>query len=399
MKTAEQSNLSKSAWRETTIGSEFYPVSDSFDFNGKTQVHFLNTGDILDGKLLHNDSSTVSTLPGQAKKSFKKGDILYSEIRPENKRFMLVDFDASNSVASTKLMVLRTKDTIDKKFAYQVITAPETVREFHARAEARSGTFPQITFEAISDFRFLLPPLPEQKEIAAVLSSLDDKIELLRAQNKTLEGMAQALFNQWFVKFDFPDANGRPYRSSGGKMVDSELGEIPAGWRVGKLNEIADIDWGNTDITKSSYVPNGKYLAVSAAGGDGRINHKEYDYGALVVSAIGEYCGRLFMPTEDFTAIKNTLVVKSKTTKTSYFEYLGLQNWELQKRGAAQPFISKGDTEGLQITIPHAEAYNDFATLVSPIFEKIKNNVLAANTLTLSRNALLPKLMKGKILV
>jgi type I restriction enzyme S subunit len=218
-------------WKGTNIGSEFYPVSDTFDFKDKSEVHFLNTGDILDGKLLHHNLSAVNSLPGQAKKSFQKGDILYSEIRPANKRFMLVEFDASNSVASTKLMVLRTRATIDKKFAYQFITAPETIKEFQVMAETRSGTFPQITFEAISNFKFLLPPLPEQKEIAAVLSSLDDKIELLRAENKTLEGMAQALFKQWFVKFDFPDAQGRPYRSSGGKMLPSSLGPIPNGGR------------------------------------------------------------------------------------------------------------------------------------------------------------------------
>lgn len=97
----------------TTLGEVAFPVSDTFNFSNKDKVHFLNTGDILEGKLLHNDLSMVKTLPGQAKKSFKINDILYSEIRPANKRYMLVDFDSSNSVASTKLMVLRTKENID----------------------------------------------------------------------------------------------------------------------------------------------------------------------------------------------------------------------------------------------------------------------------------------------
>jgi type I restriction enzyme S subunit len=96
----------------------------------------------------------------------------------------------------------------------------------------------------IYEFKFTLPPLTTQTDIAEILSSLDDKIELNNQINRELEALAQALFNQWFVDFEFTDENGVPYQSSGGEMVASELGEIPLGWKVGTLDEVLDIKYG-----------------------------------------------------------------------------------------------------------------------------------------------------------
>jgi type I restriction enzyme M protein len=189
-----------------------------------------------------------------------------------------------------------------------------------------------------------------------------------------LEKLARDLFYQWFIDFNFPDTKYKPYKENGGKMVNTDSGEIPVGWRIGQLSEIAKIDWGNTSITKKSYVENGKYLGVSAAGCDGRMEHKEYDFGTVVISAIGEYCGRTYLPLEDFTAIKNTLVVKQLNEPFSYFAYLGLSFWKIERRGAAQPFISKGDTEKMQIVIPPKEIFDAFNKVINPIFQKIKNN-------------------------
>lgn len=116
---ADQTTTIPKGWKITTLGEVLFPVSDTFNFNCVDKVHFLNTGDILEGKLLHNNSVPTKTLPGQAKKKFKPNDILYSEIRPANKRYMLVNFDSSNSVASTKLMVLRTKENVEVVYIYK----------------------------------------------------------------------------------------------------------------------------------------------------------------------------------------------------------------------------------------------------------------------------------------
>ncbi len=88
-------------------------------------------------------------------------------------------------------------------------------------------------------FKISIPPLNEQRAIANILGTLDNKIDVNRQMNSTLEQIAQALFKRWFIDFEFPDENGNPYRSSGGRMVDSELGEIPEGWGVGTLGDMA----------------------------------------------------------------------------------------------------------------------------------------------------------------
>ncbi|MDO9312907.1 MAG: restriction endonuclease subunit S, partial [Nitrosomonas sp.] len=189
-----------SEWQECTLGEFVESVSETYKFKSKEQVVFLNTSDILFGKVtnrLHQDSSN---LPGQAKKRIKKGDFLFSEIRPANGRYGVIDFNAENYVVSTKLMVLRCNNGINRDYFRIFLTSKEQLDYLQLLAEDRSGTFPQITFDHISNLNISLPPLPEQKTIASVISSLDDKIDLLNRQNKTLETMAETLFRQWFVE-------------------------------------------------------------------------------------------------------------------------------------------------------------------------------------------------------
>lgn len=142
-------------------------ISDSFDFSDKDKVVFLNTGDILEGKFLHSNFSNVDLLPGQAKKSIKQNDILYSEIRPINKHFALVNFEnIDNYVVSTKLMVLRkVNNAYDINFIYQYLKSDKVINELQSMAESRSGTFPQITFEQLSTVEIPEISLNDQQHI------------------------------------------------------------------------------------------------------------------------------------------------------------------------------------------------------------------------------------------
>lgn len=126
-------------------------------------------------------------------------------------------------------------------------------------------------------------------------------------------------------------------------------------WREVSLEQICEVDWGNTKLTKSSYVDNGKFLAVSAAGADGLINHYEHEANVAVLSAIGAQCGRMFFPGERFTAIKNTITLTPKVgISDGKFLYYLLTFVELPQRGAGQPFISKGDIEAFRVQIPES---------------------------------------------
>ena len=125
------------------------------------------------------------------------------------------------------------------------------------------------------------------------------------------------------------------------------------GWAERSLVEICVVDWGNTSLTKSSYIEDGKYLAVSAAGCDGRIAHMEHSKHTPVLSAIGAQCGRMFFPDEDFTAIKNTITLTPREgICLGRFLFHLLNHVELPKRGAAQPFMAKGDIQAFRVLVP-----------------------------------------------
>ena len=160
-----------------------------------------------EGKILVNHYSDVSTLKGQAKKTIKNGDILYSEIRPKNRRYAYVKNleRPEDYVVSTKLMVLRKKsDKICNDYLYHFLTYDATLNYLQRKAENRIGSFPQITFDVLKVIKIWLPDLVIQQKIAAVLSALDDKIELNNRINAELEAMAKTLYDYWFVQFDFP---------------------------------------------------------------------------------------------------------------------------------------------------------------------------------------------------
>lgn len=407
-------------WTITTLGKTIFPVSETYAFSGKTKVHFLNTGDILEGKLLHRELCDISSLPGQAKKSFHLGDILYSEIRPENKRYMLVDFDASSSVASTKLMVLRTKDIVDKLFIYKILTSQDAIKEFQFIAESRSGTFPQVTFDAISLFPILLPPLSEQKAIAAVLSVLDDKIELLRKNNKTLENIAQTLFKRWFVEYEFPNEKGKPYKSSSGKMTDSELGEIPEGWGVKTVSKFGQIVCGKTpsksaaeyfggDIPfiKIPDMHNQLFIArtddsLTSEGAETQHN-KFIPAGAICVSCIATVGIVSITSKKSQTNQQINSIIPSAKYYLEYL-YFSLRNMKddlitIGGGGSATLNVNTSVFAGMEIIFPDEDTLKGFHLVSDPIFDKILYNTLQIQTLSHVRDSLLPKLMKGELRV
>ena len=158
------------------------------------KVIFLNTSDVYDGKVLHNNYSIVSGLPGQAKKSIKKGDILFTEIRPANKRFAFIDFEADDYVVSTKLMVLRSKNVLDTSIVYLFLKQQDTLNYLQMLAESRSGTFPQITFDHLKTVEIFVP---KDKDILENTTNIFKDIVTKTFSNhatiKTLENMRDAL--------------------------------------------------------------------------------------------------------------------------------------------------------------------------------------------------------------
>jgi len=189
-----------------------------------------------------------------------------------------------------------------------------------------------LSTEWLKTFEIPLPPLEVQEQIVA---ELDSYAAIISGARQILE-------------------NWRP------RVV------VSPSWKSYKLDEVATIDWGNTNLTKSSYVENGPYLGVSATGGDGRIDHFEHEVGATVLSAIGANCGKIFYPEEKFTAIKNTMTITPDTKLINpRFLFSILQANTFPKRGGGQPFIAKGDVVQYQISIPPIDEQERIVELIN----------------------------------
>jgi len=282
-----------------------------------------------------------------------------------------------------------------------------------------SGTvFVNLQTEIVRNIEILLPPLPEQKAIAGVLSSLDDKIELLREENRTLEEMAQALFKRWFVEFEFPDANGRPYRSTGGRMIKSELGEIPEGWRVGRLKDFGNIICGKTPSKSIKKYFNGDILFIKIPDMHNQIFIIETEDSLTKIGADSQT--NKYIP-EDSICVSciATVGLVSMTIKTSqtnqqinsiipsedYFrEYLYLSCKNMYKylnalgtSGSATLNINTKSFSNIVTLVPDKKILKEYSQITKPMFNKMKNNLLEIQSLSRFRDTLLPKLMRGEI--
>ena len=179
-------------WKVYRLGDLIDSVSVTHKFEKKEAI-FLNTSDIEAGKVLHHNYTDVERLPGQAKKSIQKMDILFTEIRPANKRFALIDFDAHDYVVSTKLMVLRLKTNIHPIVIYNYLTNNNTLNWLQHLAESRSGTFPQITFNHVRDLQLTLPKTHLLTAYSNLAWAIFQRIKAMEGQNSTLSSLRDAL--------------------------------------------------------------------------------------------------------------------------------------------------------------------------------------------------------------
>jgi len=394
-------------WKEYKLGELIETVSKTFKFSDK-KVVFLNTSDTLEGKVINHNLFEPIKLPGQAKKTIQPNDILYSEIRPANKRYAFVDFDSSNYVVSTKLMVLRVldKEIISPKYLYYFLTSDEIVSYLQMLAESRSGTFPQIRFEEVSLLDIKLPPINVQNAIVELVASLDDKIELNNLINKELENLAQTLFKQWFIDFEFPNENGEPYKASGGALVDSELGEIPKGWEVRQLKEFVNC-FDNKRVPLSSReraVRKGTYPYYGAASLMDFIDDYLFDGVYVLMGEDGSVTDTNGYPVLQYVFgqfwVNNHAHVLQGTTISTELVMCLLKNTNIAHlvTGAVQPKLNQGNMNKISLAIPNdSNILNNLEINIKSIYESVRNNIQENQELTNLRDTLLPKLISGEL--
>lgn len=412
-----------------------YKVEELIESISKThtfpnnEIIFLNTSDIEKGYVLHRNYSETKSLPGQAKKSIQKGDILYSEIRPKNERYAYIDFECENYVVSTKLMVLRNKKpkTLNTRFFYLYITSRTITNTLQNLAESRSGTFPQITFSEVKKLQIKLPNLTVQNKIVKTIESINQKIVTNQKIIANLEELSQTLFKRWFVDFEFPDENGNPYKSSDGEMIDSELGNIPRDWEVNELGNYVDIIKGLSykgafldkqhersdsfpllSISNFNFISGFKSNKTKYYFGDYKERHL-VNPGDILIAATDLTQDRKILgapaiiPNLNKTMIFSLDVFKiTETTIPKYVLYFLLQSAKYREfvEGSATGTTVIRIAKNVILKVPiviDKDISLKFDDLIKPYMEKIEHLSQENQKLTQLRDTLLPKLMSGEI--
>jgi type I restriction enzyme, S subunit len=418
--------MSFKEWKSVQLGdvvdinTDAYSVKDNWHY-----VNYLDTGNITDGKIDNVQYIRLDSeeLPSRAKRKIVKGDIIYSTVRPNQRHFGVIKNPLPNMLVSTGFAVIRGKTALaHTRFLYWFLTQQEVVEYLHAIGEHNTSTYPAIRPTDIESLVIGLPSIQEQKAIAEILSSLDDKIELNNRMNKTLEEIAQSLFKRWFVDFEFPDENGNPYKSSGGKMVESELGVIPEGWRVGSMDDIGSITGGGTPskanpeyftefgipwITPKDLSHNtNKYISHGATD----ITHEGYQNSSAKLMPAGTVLfssrapiGYLAIALNEVTTNQGfKSIVPNKGFESEYIYYLMKHiapDIDNQATGSTFKEVSGGELKQYKIIIPKMNIILEFDDIVSALGKRQTKTESESVVLKQLRDTLLPKLMSGEIRV
>ena len=178
--------------------------------------------------------------------------ILFNKLNVRFKRVLRIDESDTNKVCSTEYLPLVVNESkVDYQYCYYLLISDKITNYLCGQNTNTSGSHKRINPDNFLDINIILPELAEQKRIGKLLSDIDHKIELNRAINQNLEAMAKQLYDYWFVQFDFPNEDGKPYKSSGGEMVWNEKlkRDIPASWKTKVIEDIADVYNGATPST------------------------------------------------------------------------------------------------------------------------------------------------------
>lgn len=356
----------------------------------------------------------------QSGPKFKNGDTLVAKITPclENGKTAQVDFLDDNEVAfgSSEFIVLRENDNSINDYIFYLAKSPV----FRVRAigcmEGTSGR-KRVNEEALKRQEIKVPDKNIQQKIASVLSALDDKIELNNKINAELEAMAKTIYDYWFVQFDFPDKNGKPYKSSGGKMVYNEIlkREIPEGWEVKSLLDIATFTNGLAcqkfrPINENNFLPVIKIKEMN----EGISTNTEFVRSDIPKKLIVNNGDVLFswsasLEVKIWTGGKGGLnqhifkVTSTKYPKTYYyFEVLAyLQHFKMmaELRKTTMGHITQEHLKQSRITVPPQNIIEQLHKKINPITELLIKNKEQNQELSNLRDWLLPMLMNGQVTV
>lgn len=283
------------------------------------------------------------------------------------------------------------------------------------------ATVDRIALNEMSDFPIRIPGMDEQKKVAGLLKIIDTKIDCNNRINAELESMAKTLYDYWFVQFDFPDVNGKPYKSSGGKMVYNHTlkREIPEGWGASSVLAVADLLGGGTPTKKKPEYWNGDIPFFTPTDADGTIfkfstadyiteeglkgsSTKLFGKHTIFITARGSV-GKLVLAGAGMAMNQSCYALRAKTEVSHVFLFFLakelIHHLQVKSSGSVFDSIVSNDIELTNLAIPKNEVIGSFAAIVEPAFEKIANNTKQNQLLAQLRDWLLPLLMNGQVTV
>ena len=402
--------------RGASLSGEFYATEGeyirltcgNFDYQNncfkenKSKDNLYYTGDFR-SEFLMEKGDIITPLTEQA-----IGLLGSTAIIPESGKYI-----QSQDVAK----IICKEDLLDKDFAFYLISS--TLVKQQLSAAAQQTKIRHTSPDKIKDCTVWIPELAEQKRISKLLCGLDRKIELNRAINQNLEAMAKQLYDYWFVQFDFPNENGRPYKSSGGKMVWNEKlkREIPKVWDISLIKDITTTYSGGTPkSTNIEYYNNGEIAWINSGELNSPIITKTTNYitkcglenssaklypsNSILVAMYGATAGKVSLLT--FEACSNQAVCGVIPTIENMLYYVYFHISSLYSHfitistGSARDNISQDTIKNILLPIPTKNILKLFDEKIGNIYQMIVNNYQQIDSLTKQRDELLPLLMNGQ---
>lgn len=321
--------------------------------------------------------------------------------------FTYLETSTETNYAVKNVGLFKNKDLVNARWLMYYLRSPIGTHQLRLN---RGGTSqPYISLQALRNLLIVVPSSEnEKREITETLSCLDCKIENLRKQNETLEAIAQTLFKHWFVDFEFPNEDGKPYKSSGGEMQRSETGEFPAHWKIGKLGDITKVINGRAYKQTEFREKGTPIVRIQNLTGKGQTVYsdlvldedKYISKGDLIYAwsaTFGPYIWR------GVKSIYHYHIWKLNCFNQSFKYYLYIHLKRVSDRvknqgtGSIFTHITKELMESQELFIPVDQVMFRWHSVASPIFDKIMLNHEQIETLTKTRDVLLPQLISGKL--
>ena len=448
-----------SKWKAGELSDIAELVSESYtDRLNWTSFHYLDTGSITQNSISEFQKFHLyDEMPSRAKKIVKDSDIVYSLVRPNQKHYGHLKNIPKGTLVSTGFAVIRSKEKIsDSRFIYYFLGQEDIIDHLQKIGEHSTSTYPAIRPEDLSSLSISYPPLPTQKAFAHILGTLDDKIELLRQMNETLEAMARALFQSWFVDFDPVRKKAEKISSSStsnkkikniqesldtnrysvetvetqciasqrsqrvlpkeiedlfpSEFEDSELGEIPKGWKVGKLGDDFKIKMGQSP-SGDTYNEIGLGMPFYQGRTDFGFRFPKirmYCTDPKRIALKGDTLISVRAPVGDQNiAIEDCCIGRgvgslrhtSDSISYTYYRIYFLQESLQAYNGEGTVFgsINQDSLNGIKQIIPNLKLIEKFESLSSPLDLKILAQEKEITQLTTLRDSLLPKLISGEL--